>query len=100
MSTRDLITLQKKTVTAGTRVALSATKKLVKKLKIKALVGNTGAIFLGDVTVAAATGYQLAAGAEIDLVDMFYKEGDTVDLNKIYIDSAVNAEGVSLVYIV
>ena len=69
-------------------------------LKIKALVGNTGAIFLGDATVDAATGYQLAAGAEISLVDLFYKEGDTVDLNKIYIDSAANAEGVSLVYIV
>jgi hypothetical protein len=100
MSTRDLITLHKKTVTAGVRVPLSATKKLVKKLKIKALAANTGIIYLGDVAVASTNGYQLAAGAEISLVDLFYKDGDTVDLNKVYIDSSVNAEGVSLVYIV
>jgi hypothetical protein len=99
MSIRDLITLHKTVTTAGTRVKLSATSKLVKKLKVKALVGNAGVIYIGDVTVAAANGYQLAAGAEISLVDLFYKDGDVVDLTNIYIDSAVNGDGVSLVYI-
>jgi hypothetical protein len=99
MSVRVLKTLHKNVTTAGTRVALSATSKKVKKLKIRALAANTGVMYLGDVTVAAANGYQLPAAAEISLVDLFSKDGDVVDLAAVYIDSAVNGEGVSLVYV-
>jgi hypothetical protein len=99
MSTRVLTTIRKAVTTAGTRVALSSTAKYVKKLKIKALPGNTGVMYLGDVAVSASNGYPLAAGAEISLVDLFWKDGDVVDLSVLYIDSAVNGEGVSLVYV-
>jgi hypothetical protein len=58
-----------------------------KGVSIKALSTNTGMIYLGPDGVAAATGYQLAAGESIDIV--------IDNLNRIYIDAAVTGEGVT-----
>lgn len=88
----------KATVTAGTRVALTASKTLVRGLRITAKPGNTGLIYLGDSAVTAANGYQLAASGIANLEDMAGEDA-VFDLSKIYIDSSVNAEGVSFVYI-
>jgi hypothetical protein len=58
-----------------------------KGVSIKALSTNTGMIYLGPDGVAAATGYQLAAGESIDIaID---------NLNRIYLDAAVTGEGVT-----
>jgi len=58
-----------------------------KGVSIKALSTNTDMIYLGPDGVAAATGYQLAAGESIDIaID---------NLNRIYIDAAVTGEGVT-----
>lgn len=92
-----LKTLQKKTVTAGTRVALNATSKLVRNLRVTGLDGNTDAVYLGDVTTSATVGLPMAAGDVIDFVkDLGMSPDDQIDLADLYIDSAVNAEGVAI----
>lgn len=95
---RELRTKQVSTVTAGVRVPLSATKKYVNKLWVKAKSVNTGLIFIGDSTVSSTVGFVLSAKEEIDLFAVYAKDNYVVDLNEIYIDSSVNAEGISVAY--
>lgn len=100
MPTLVLKTLQKKTVTAGTQVALSATKVLARGLKIKALPANTDEVYIGGSAVDAASGYVLEAKEEINYADVLGINPDVaVDLSKIYVDSAVDAEGVCVSYL-
>ncbi len=69
----------------GTQVQLPDTPS--RAVRLRALDANTGLIYFGDSTVAAATGDRLAATESIDLgVD---------NLNRIWIDAAVAGEGVS-----
>lgn len=95
---RELRTKQVSVTTAGTRVPLSATKKYVNKLWVKAKSTNTGLIYIGDVTVSSTVGFILSAKEEIDLSGVYAKDNYIVDLNEIYIDSSVNAEGISIAY--
>lgn len=54
---------------------------------IRALSTNTGLIYLGPDGVSSTTGYQLSAGESVDIaID---------NVNRIYIDSSVNGEGVT-----
>lgn len=99
MSVRSVVTGQKTVTTAGTEVPLVAASKIVRRCLVKALAANTGAIYLGVNGVSSANGYQLSAGNEIDLPGLLWKEDDKFDLNAIYIDSAVNGEGVSFIYV-
>lgn len=99
MSIRGLVTGKKVVATAGTEVPLVAASKIVRRVLVKALVANTGAIYLGVNGVSSADGYQLNAGNEIDLPGLLWKEDDKFDLHAIYIDSAVNGEGVSFIYV-
>jgi hypothetical protein len=95
---RELRTKKVIVTTAGTRVPLNATKKYVNKLWVKALSTNTGLVFLGDVSVSSTICFQLSAKEEIDLSTIYAKDNFVIDLNEIYIDSAVNGEGVSIAY--
>ena len=97
-SEKTLVTGQKLVAAAGTQLPLLAAKKLVWKCKIRALTTNAGAVFVGDSTVDAATGYPLAAGVELDLDDLLGESGDIIDLSKIYVDAATNADGVAFIY--
>jgi len=54
---------------------------------IKALIGNTGKIYVGDVTVDNTNGYELNASEFVTL--------KITNLNKVYLDTSVNTEGVS-----
>jgi hypothetical protein len=96
---RSLVATQKLVTTAGTRVALSATKVLLPRLKIRALTTNTGVIYVGSVLVSSTVGYPLAPGVEIDIDDLLFSDEDVIDISKIYIDSSVNLEGVALIYL-
>ncbi len=79
----------KKTVTtAGTRVTL-ASSQAVKSVTIKALVANTGVIYVGDGSVASTTGFALAPGDSISL--------DIANLATVNLDSSVNGEGVTYI---
>jgi hypothetical protein len=81
----------KNVTTAGTQVQLSATEAPVQGVIIQSYEDNTGNIAVGgsDVTEAKATrvGVILQPGGEITLA--------VRDLNVVWIDSAVNGEGVS-----
>lgn len=82
----------KKTVaTAGTRVTLSSST-ICKSVTIKALIANTGTIYIGDTSVAASNGFALLAGESISL--------DIANLTTVNLDSSVNGEGVTYVYVV
>lgn len=78
----------KKTVTtAGTRVQLTTTSTGIHTVSVRALTGNTGLIYIGNSAVASTTGVELSAGDAITIT--------INDLSKVYIDSAVNGEGVT-----
>lgn len=84
-----LIYHNKKTVTtAGNRVAL-ASSQAVRSVCIKALITNTGYIYVGDSSLSSTNGFQLLAGDTVSL--------DISNLNTIYIDSSVSGEGVTYI---
>lgn len=78
--------------TAGTAVQLSTTDTPCKKVEIYALATNTGNVFVGGTTVSSARGAVLEQARSVVLwID---------NLNKIYVDAASSADGVSYVYVV
>lgn len=82
---------QKVIATAGTELPLTAATLLVNcPVMVKALAGNTGKIYLGNVAglVSSSTGLELSAG-EVCIFSY------VTDLNLILVDSSVNGEGVS-----
>lgn len=92
-------TLQKTVTAAGTAEALSAAPLQVRSFMIKALGANTGLIYAGDSTVSSSDGYELTSGDSIGSEGPPFAGGTKdYDLNDIYIDSAVNGEGVCVVY--
>jgi len=80
---------QKTVTTAGTAVALGS-QQVNAALMVKALPGNTGIVYVGNVAgdVASGNGMPLSAGeaAVFDLVG---------NLANILVDSTVNGEGVA-----
>jgi len=76
--------------TALTRVQLASTTA-IRSVCIKANHANTGKMYIGDITVAASTGYELPADVSVCL--------DINNLNLVYVDSSVNGEKVSYVAI-
>lgn len=77
----------KTTVTsAGTEVPL-ASAQAVYSVTVKALAANTSTIYVGGEGVSSTTGFQLAARESVSL--------DIGDLSTVWIDSAVNGEGVT-----
>lgn len=86
--------LRKVTVTAGTRVALSATSLPVKRALACAISSNTGVVVVGGSGVLAVLATRNSP---------FLNAGDTqdlgaVDLANVYLDSTVDAEGVTVYY--
>ncbi len=75
---------------AGTAVQLSTSLQIAGPIAIKAFTTNTGIIYVGNVDgdVESTNGFSLAAGDVI----IFNSVGDLLD---IWIDSAVDGEGVS-----
>lgn len=87
----------KTVTTAGTAVRLVATSTVIKQATIQALSSNTGVVCIGSSTVLVASknGICLSAGQATPL---FYISGFPHDLNQIWVDSAVNGEGVAFAY--
>lgn len=75
--------------TAGTRVQTAS--NACKSVTVKAKLANTGIIYVGGSGVTSANGFQLAAGDTVSF--------DISNTNLIYIDSSVNGEGISFVFI-
>lgn len=82
---------RKVVTTAGTRVQLETTSRLVNFIIITAETNNTGNITVGASTVVAALttrrGTPLNAGDSVSL--------GGVDLAEVYIDSTVSSDGVT-----
>ena len=91
MSDNDITTGQATVTAAGTAELLIAMGQRSTRITIKALADNTDDIYIGPSTVDSADGFILAAGEEVTIV---VEQGET----NIYIDSAVNGEGVSYIY--
>jgi hypothetical protein len=72
------------TTNATTRVALTA--GVCRTVVVKALNTNTGLVYVGNATVAAANGFRLAASEQVAL--------SISNRNLVYFDVAVNGEGV------
>lgn len=80
--------------TAGTAVQLSSASVVTKKTVICAEDDNTGTIAVGSTNVSAALAtrngiYLLTADCAVISVN---------DLNKIYLDSTINGDGVTYAY--
>lgn len=80
---------QKAVTTAGTQVALASSQAITHSVKIKALHGNSGWIYVGNSSVSSSNGYVLDAGETLEI--------QVANLATVYIDSSVNGEGVSYV---
>lgn len=90
-STTDVIVGGAKTVTtAGTRVQLSTTSVPCIDLLIQGAAGITGRIYVGGPGVSSTAGVYITAGGSIPI--------STDNLNKVWLDSTVNAEGVTFIY--
>jgi len=88
----------KTVTTAGTRVALSTTNIWARGLKVAAPAANAGAVFIGDVTVAASNGISIAAGTTLSLADFTEIEPPTINLASIYVDAATNGDKITFCY--
>ena len=83
--------------TSGTEVPLSATSLHVSSFVLVAKDTNTGRIYVSDSTVSTTTNGGLRPGSQLPWGnDPPVSYG--IDLSKIYIDAAVNGEGVDLWY--
>lgn len=80
---------QQNVTTAGTAVQLPS--NACGSVVIKAKTTNTGNIFVGPSAVTSANGLILSPGESISM--------DITNTNLIYLNSAVNGEGVSYLYL-
>ena len=71
---------------AGTRVQLSNTTNRVRWIKVKALAGNSGMIYLGVSDVSASNGYELDCTNTIEI--NFAEAGGTIPFSALYVDAA------------
>lgn len=81
---------------AGTAEALSATGIIADWVQVQAKSANTGLIFTGGTGVSSSAGVRLYA----DDGFMYPPKANNAmyDLQHIYIDAAVNGEGVTFTY--
>jgi len=73
----------------NTAVALAAVSTPIQRVRVKALSGNTQAVYVGDNTVTSANGFPLAANVEVELF--------VNDLARVYINGGVVGEGIAYV---
>lgn len=86
--------------TAGTAVALTATRTTAAWATIKAIKtsgsANTGNIYVGGSSVTASTGYPLTPGQTVTLEPF---AGQTyIDLSTVYVNAGTNLDEVKVIY--
>lgn len=80
--------------TAGTRVALASSQKLVSAIMLVAWSTNSGRIYYGGSDVASTTQLGLLAGESVSFESV---REEPFDLAGLYIDSSVSGEGVDFI---
>jgi hypothetical protein len=91
----------KTVTTSGVAVRLSSTTLKVRSFMVQSLSTNTGVIFVGGSDVLAASKNGAALPVSVAVAFLPIGEIKTVnyyDLMNVWIDSTVNAEGVSVTY--
>jgi hypothetical protein len=87
----ELKTFQVTVTTAGTPVQLPDNLlEHAQRVRIKALIANTGFMYVGDSAANAAStkGYELDSGEWVEF--------DCANTNQVFVDSSVNGEKVSV----
>lgn len=86
--------------TATTAVALASTDTWAIGLSLAAPAGNTGVVYLGDSTVAAANGRVIAAGGTLNFADLVGKDlaSAKINLKNVYVDAANNGDKLTFAY--
>lgn len=94
------INFNKTVAAAGTAVRLTTTNIMAISATIQALHSNTGRVCFGgsSVLVSTNTGTCLSADQAGPLLEIGQPSGKPFDLSQIWIDAAVNGEGVSVTY--
>ena len=95
MGIKAITTFHKTVASAGTAEALAANAGVHQFVTVRALLSNTGDVYLGDASVDANSGFVLDAGEELKFS---FDEGDGIDIDALYIDVDTNGEGVSVMY--
>ena len=90
------VTGQKTVTTAGTRERLTSLPYRATSLTIKALKGNTDLVYKGGIDVSSTVGDEISPGGIRNYVA---EEGEVIILSDVFLDSAVNGEGVSFEFI-
>ncbi len=93
-----LVDGSKTVASAGQAVALSATSVRCAWVVVQAKPGNTGSIFIGASTIADGRGTELDPGDSQPFPLIPQDRWHWYDLAEIYVDSAVNGEGVTFTY--
>lgn len=90
--------LNKTVTTAGTRVQITTGSPTpCRSVTFQANSANTGAIFIGDSSVSSTVyGVRLAAGSSYSIGNDL--NDNKLDLSTFWVDSSVNAEGLSIFY--
>ncbi len=74
---------------AGTRVQVVTSGNAVSAVSFRARGTNTGAIYVGDDSVAAGDGYEINPGDELTV-----RFRELIDLRRFYVDAANNGDKV------
>ena len=88
--------------TATTRVAFPSVRGRIVWLKVRATDGNTGVVYLGDVTVSSTAGYPLYQGIDEvqTAVIVPIPAGASINLGDIYLDAATNGDQADYIAVV
>lgn len=90
---------RKVVASAGTAERFAATTTRVASIAVQAEDDNTGDVVIGDSAVdetqATRKGFRLAAGESITVTAGVGPEGGQLDLYHLYLDSAINGDGVN-----
>jgi hypothetical protein len=78
---------------AGTGVQVNNVTNRVKWVQFKALVGNSGLVYVGVSDVSASLGYELSGTNTVEL--NFGEFGGSVPANVFYVDAASNNDKVA-----
>jgi hypothetical protein len=101
MANVKLFTLADITVTtAATRVQVSSTATPVMDVIFTCPAANTGVIYVGDSSVSASRGIEVAKGTSISINQAFGRSaGLEYKLSNFYVDAATNGDKVKVSYV-
>lgn len=74
-------------LTAGTPIVLGADQALTQGVRVRAALGNSGNIYVGDASVSSSNGYTLSQGESVFV--------PIANVHTLYVNATVNNDSVS-----